>query len=87
MVAPAPRIIISGLGLISPLGHSAWQSFSALLSGSTLADRAGGLPPDIGAFVLVRALGGVSICHQTMTDPAVDLAERAAREALFDART
>ncbi len=87
MVAPAPRIIISGLGLISPLGHSAWQTFSALLGGSTLADRAGCLPPDIEPFDLVRALGGVSICQHTMTDPAVELAERAAREALFDART
>jgi 3-oxoacyl-[acyl-carrier-protein] synthase II len=76
-------VVISGFGLITPLGHSAWETFSSLLSGRTLADRAASLPEHVDPVDLVRALGSVSVAQHSATDPAVELAERAAREALF----
>ncbi len=77
------RIVITGYGLVTPLGHSSWETFSALLGGKTLADRAAGLPKQIDPVDLVRALGSVSTAVHSATDPAVELAEQAAREALF----
>jgi len=78
-----PRILITGFGLVTPLGGTAWETFSALLAGRTLADRAAELPDDTAPVDLVRALGAVVFVQHTSHDPAVDLAERAAREALF----
>lgn len=80
---PGPRLVMSGWGLVSPLGHSAWETFAALLAGRMLAERAAALPADIAPVDLVRALGCVSLAQHTPSDPAVELAERAAREALF----
>lgn len=80
------RVVISGFGLITPLGHSAWETFSALLAGRTISDRSADLPPDIDPVRLVQALGSVSVARHTPTDPAVELAERAAREAMFMAK-
>ena len=77
-----PQIIISGLGLVSPLGHSAWETFSALLAGKTIADRSADLPHPCDPVEWVRRIGCVSIAQHTATDPAIELAERAAREAL-----
>lgn len=79
-------IVIAGLGLISPLGHGAWPTFSALLAGKTLAERARGVAPAASAVELVIASGAVSIVRHTSIDPAVDLAESAAREALLPAK-
>lgn len=79
------RIIISGLGLISPLGLNAWQTFTALLAGRTLADRAQRLPAQTSPVNLVRAIGCVNNCRQTMVDPTIEIAERVAREATTDA--
>ncbi|MEZ6190919.1 MAG: beta-ketoacyl synthase N-terminal-like domain-containing protein [Phycisphaerales bacterium] len=53
----------------------------ALLKGKTLADRARELPGDINAVDLARATGGVITAQHSATDPSIDLAERAAREA------
>lgn len=66
---------------MTPLGHGAWPTFRALLGGKTIASRIPILPEDISEVDLVRALGGVSFAQHTANDPAVDLAERAAREA------
>ena len=77
--------MISGLGLVCPLGHSAWQTFRALLNGATIADRAANLPDELDPVELVRAAGCVSIAQHTSEDPTVELAERAARESLADA--
>ncbi len=82
----SPRTIIAGVGLLTPLGHSAWETFAALLGGRTIADRAAALPDDVAPVDLVRALGCVSVAQHIGVDPAVELADRAAREALFDAR-
>jgi len=78
---PRFRVLIAGFGLVSPLGASAWQTFSTLLAGKTLAERTGALPDDIAPVDLVRAVGSVTSAQHTATDPAVELAERATREA------
>ncbi|XAM00536.1 beta-ketoacyl synthase N-terminal-like domain-containing protein [Phycisphaeraceae bacterium D3-23] len=78
--APA-RVVIAGFGLITPLGLGAWATYRALLQGQTIADRAQALPEGLPPTDLVLALGGVSVARHTASDPAVELAERAAREA------
>jgi len=80
--------VIRGVGLATPLGVSAWSTAAALLAGRTTADRLArcaesGDPLD--ATTLARATGGSAFAGLTLTDPAVELAERAAREALADA--
>jgi len=80
------KVVIAGWGLVSPLGYSAWETFSSILAGKTLADRAAQLPIDIAPFDLVRALGSIGVGQYTHYDPAVELAERAAREAMFMAK-
>ncbi|MEX0886805.1 MAG: beta-ketoacyl synthase N-terminal-like domain-containing protein [Phycisphaeraceae bacterium] len=76
------RIVVAGVGLVTPLGHGAWPTFRALLAGATLADRADALPADVDAVGLVQALGHVAIARHAALDPALELAERAAREAI-----
>lgn len=78
------RIVISGVGLLSGLGHGAWPTFKALLDGRSIAQRCEQLPPHIDPVDLVRQVGSVSVAQHT-TDPTIEMAERAAREALFDA--
>ena len=79
--AAGARIVIAGFGLITPLGEGAWPTFRALLAGRTLADRAQALPADIEPVDLARALGCVASAQHNAVDPAIVLAERAAREA------
>jgi len=79
------RIVIDGVGLVTPLGHTAWATFQALLAGRTLADRAERLPEGIEPVQLARALGGVSLARNVARDPVIELAERAARQAIFEA--
>jgi 3-oxoacyl-(acyl-carrier-protein) synthase len=79
------RIVIAGVGLVSPLAVGAWPTFSALLVGHTIAERCGRLPGDMAAVDLVRAVGSVNSAPQATDDPAVELAECAAREAGADA--
>ena len=79
------RIVISGVGLVSPLGHSAPQTFRALLAGRTIGERVKSLGSNPDPVTLAAAAGGVSMAKHCATDPTVDLAERAAREALGDA--
>lgn len=79
--SPSPRIVLAGWGLVTPLGSGAWSTFAALLAGKTLADRAQALPQDTAPVDLARALGCVVSVQHGHDDPAVELAERAAREA------
>lgn len=79
------RVVISGLGLVCPLGDSAWQTFTALLHGATITDRAAALSRPINCIDMIRALGCVRVAQHSATDPAVELAERAARQALIEA--
>jgi|GEM_PF-659396 len=81
----AAPLLITGVGQVSALGQSAWETFRSLLAGRTISDRLAELPEGVEFTNQVRALGGVKTAQHTATDPAVDLAERAAREALHDA--
>ena len=92
--ASRPRLVVAGVGMLTPLGHAAWPTFAALLAGRCASDRARRLEPDpdagdapgqVDPVNLVRALGGVSVVQHAATDPAVELAERAGREAAFAA--
>ena len=78
------RIAITGVGLLTPLGASAWGTFRAVLAGRTLADRCGELPDDVAGPDLVRAVGSVAVtggAGLSGAGAAVELAERATREA------
>ncbi|WP_428388847.1 beta-ketoacyl synthase N-terminal-like domain-containing protein [Mucisphaera sp.] len=86
MTATSTRSIqITGLGLVTPLGVGAWPTFRGLLDGRRITDRRSELPEDTDATSLVRAIGCVATAQHTATDPTVELAERAAREALDQA--
>ena len=84
--ADRSAVVISGVGLVSPLGDGAWPTFTALLAGKSLHDRAKALHPDVDPVTLVQHVGHVATAMRSATDPTVDLAERAAREALFMAQ-
>ncbi|MEM9346584.1 MAG: beta-ketoacyl synthase N-terminal-like domain-containing protein [Planctomycetota bacterium] len=79
--AETARVVVAGWGLMTPLGISAWATFTRLLQGGTLRDRADELPADTAPVDLARALGCVASVQHTHADPAIELAERAIREA------
>jgi 3-oxoacyl-[acyl-carrier-protein] synthase II len=79
--ADRARIILAGWGLLTPLGLGAWSTFASLLKGRTLSDRASELPDDTAPVDLARALGCVVSVQHGHADPAIELAERAVREA------
>jgi len=83
---PAPvslhPVTVTGLGLVSPLGDSAWETARALFDGRTTADRLAKLPEDADPVTIARATAGSRNAAFDPIDPAVALAERAAREAL-----
>lgn len=76
------HVIIRGHGLATSLGPSAWQTFRGLLAGKSIADRTADLPADTAPVDLVRAVGCASYAQHAGGDPALELAERAARDAL-----
>lgn len=78
----AARIVLAGWGMITPLGLGAWSTFSSLLKGRTISDRAGELPDDTAPVDLAWALGGVVAVQHGHADPAIELAERAVRESV-----
>ncbi|MCC7204203.1 MAG: hypothetical protein IT441_03925, partial [Phycisphaeraceae bacterium] len=80
------HVILRGHGLATSRAPSAWQTFRALLVGRTIADRAASLPADIAPVDLVRAVGCAAYAQHAGGDPAVELAERAARDALTQAQ-
>ncbi len=79
------RIGITGLGLCTPLGESAWATWRALLEGRCITDRCDRCDDAIDPVDLVRAIGGVAFARGGAADPAIELAERAARQALDEA--
>lgn len=81
MSSPAPRIQIAGLGLCTPIGLGAWPTFAALLSGKRLTDRLARYELDIPPEKIVSGIGGVAAARIVTDDPAVELADWAAREA------
>lgn len=75
-------LVVKGVGLVTPLGFSSWQTFRALLDGRTIGQRLAELPESIDPVALARAVGCVANVQHTGTDPCVSLAEAAARQAL-----
>ena len=75
-------IIIKGWGLVSPLGQDARTTFSSLREGRTIADRTKDLPSGVDPVELVCTAGTAGLTSDFAVDPAVGLAEQAAREAL-----
>ncbi len=75
-------VAITGIGLVTPLGDSAWETVRALLEGRTTADRLANLPENVDPVAIARATAGSRNAVFDPVDPAVALAERAAREAL-----
>ncbi|MFA7237347.1 MAG: beta-ketoacyl synthase N-terminal-like domain-containing protein [Phycisphaeraceae bacterium] len=82
---PQSAIPISGLGLLTPLGHSPYQTWQALCAGRCITDRCVNLPDDIDPVALVQSVGHIAVARHTSDDPAVELAERAARQAITEA--
>lgn len=74
-------MVLTGCGLATPLGLGAWATLQALLAGRTLASRNAQLPEDVAPVDLVRAVGSVKSVQHGADDPAIELAERVAREA------
>jgi 3-oxoacyl-[acyl-carrier-protein] synthase II len=80
-----PKAVVTGLGLLTPLGYSPWSTFRALLEGRTICDRDAGLAQTVDPVQLARHVGTVSVARMGAGDPAVELAERAARQACQEA--
>ena len=81
-----------GVGLVTPLGFSAWDTFASLLAGRSISDRSADedmgpahVHAPVDPVALVRRVGAAAQAHHTAFDPAVVLAEKAAREALGQA--
>ena len=67
------------------MASGAWPNFAALLAGTTLADRLPKLETWTEPMPRVLAIGGVATARFAAEDPAIDLAEAAAREACDEA--
>lgn len=90
-----PPIEIAGLGMVSVLANNAWSTFAALLEGRTMDQRlthmateCGGAAGGDGAIPLVdlvRYCGSAVVADHCADDPAVELAERAIRQACVEA--
>lgn len=79
---PRTAVNITGVGLVTPLGSSAWATWRAVLAGRCLTDRCANLPDEIDPLTLARAIGAVASVQHAAADPAIELAERAARQAI-----
>jgi 3-oxoacyl-[acyl-carrier-protein] synthase II len=79
------QVVIAGMGLMTPMGHGCWATFRALQQGRRITDRLGQFLPDTAALDLVRGVGHVSTARHSELDPALLLAEQAAREAITEA--
>jgi len=97
----SPRAAIAGLGLVSPLGRSLWATARALDAGRTTTDILDKAQQEIDsdtdpathpavaltrdAAMLTQTVGAVGRVAPWAEDPAIELADLAIREALFDA--
>lgn len=85
MTGPTQDISITGLGLLTPLGHSPWQTLRALADGRRTADRLAELEQGTTPTAIARGTASIPSSSITHDDPAPALAERAARQALDEA--
>ncbi len=80
---PEPYIAIQRVGLVTPLGPSPWSTFTALLNGSTTADRLAALPQNVTSpTAIAHATAACAGARFASPDPALALAESVARQAL-----
>ena len=81
-----PRIILAGLGMVSVLADNAWTTFRRLLDGRTMDQRLEHFEqPNPDPVDLVRYVGSAAVADHVADDPAVELAERAIRQACIEA--
>lgn len=88
--APSVSIELAGLGMVSVLADNAWSTFAAMLDGRTMDQRLNHIagsndPQNIPVVDLVRYCGSAVIADHCSDDPAVELAERAIRQACVEA--
>lgn len=76
---------ITGVGLLTPLGNSAWATMRALLEGRTITDRLADLHEPLQADLLVRGTGRIPDSQLGVGDPTATLATRALHEAVCNA--
>jgi len=72
---------ITGVGLLTPLGTSAWATMVALLDGRTITDRLAQRTEALDAEQIIRATGRIADSQLGGGDPTATLAVRAVREA------
>jgi len=82
---PAAPVWITGVGLLTPLGNSAWTTMRALLDGRTITDRLAGVTESLEGEQIIRGAGGIAEGRHGSGDPAATLAVRAVHEALGSA--
>lgn len=82
---PSRRVVLAGLGLVSPLGVGAWPTFRALLDGRCITDRRANFEAGADPVAVVQGVGHVATARRAADDPTAELAERAAREACGEA--
>lgn len=80
-----PTVWITGVGLLTPLGNSAWETMRALLDGRTITDRLDRLTEPISAEQIIRGTGAIADARHGSGDPAAGLALRALHEAITSA--
>ena len=78
------HVTVSGVGLVTPLGSGASQTFRALLDGRMVWETRHHGPSD--PLALIQAVGRVPLDARGRSEPAATLALRAAHEACREAR-
>lgn len=76
-----PPTWITGVGLLTPLGTSAWATMRALLNGRTITDRLAHLTEPLDAEQIIRGTGRIADSQAGSGDPTATLAVRALHEA------
>lgn len=77
----SPAVWITGVGLLTPLGDSAWATMRALLDGRTITDRLDCIAEPLDAEQIIRGAGRITRGRNGHGDPAAALALRALHEA------
>ncbi len=81
----APNVWITGVGLLTPLGTSAWGTLRALLDGRTITDRLEAVTEPLEAEQIIHGTGHIFDSQLGPGDPTATLALRALHEAASSA--
>lgn len=82
---PSAGCEIAGVGLVTSLGDSAWQTFRALLEGRHITDRLDEDRLQLPLPARIASIGSCASSVRSSLDPSIDLAEKACRQALGEA--